>query len=82
MARLGFIGSTVAALALGGCVTTSMQGYADRQAPDHPIRHIVALVNAPLPLATSFQASLASEAAKRSIAIDDARAVFPPTRAC
>ena len=68
------------ALSLCGCVTTSMQGYTDRTLPDHAATHLAALVNAPLPLSEALQTSLAAEAAKTGVAVDDARAIFPPTR--
>jgi hypothetical protein len=68
------------ALSLGGCVSTSMQGYADRELPTRPVSHVVALVVAPTPLAESMQASLTSEASKRGVVLEDARALFPPTR--
>jgi hypothetical protein len=57
-----------------------MQGYADRDLPAQPISHIAALVTAPLPIAQSMQANLASEAAKLHITVDDAQSIFPPTR--
>jgi hypothetical protein len=57
-----------------------MQGYADRDLPDHSISHVAALVTAPLPLAQSLQADLTAEAAKANITIEDALTIFPPTR--
>jgi len=68
------------AFAVGGCVTTSMQGYADKAPPSQPIAHVAALVTAPLPLAQSMQASLADEGAKLHVVVDDALTIFPPTR--
>jgi len=68
------------AFTVGGCVTTSMQGYADREPPSQPIAHVAALVTAPLPLAQSMQANLADEGAKLHVAVDDALTIFPPTR--
>ncbi len=68
------------AFAVGGCVTTSMQGYADKDLPSQPIAHVAALIVAPLPLAQSMQASLAAEGAKANVVIDDALTLFPPTR--
>jgi hypothetical protein len=68
------------AFAVGGCVTTSMQGYADKDLPSQPIAHVAALITAPLPLSQSMQASLADEGAKLHVAIDDALTIFPPTR--
>jgi hypothetical protein len=65
---------------VAGCVTTSMQGYADKDLPAHPIAHVAALVVAPLPLAQSLQADLTTEAAKANITIEDALTIFPPTR--
>jgi hypothetical protein len=80
MARLDMLCASFVALSLSGCVTTSMQGYADRTMPEHPVSHLAALVNAPLPLSEAFQASLASEAAKKGVVIEDAKLIFPPTR--
>ncbi len=68
------------AFAVAGCVTTSMQGYADKDLPSQPIAHVAALIVAPLPLAQSMQASLAAEGAKAHVVIDDALMIFPPTR--
>jgi hypothetical protein len=57
-----------------------MQGYADRDLPARPVKHIATYVVAPTALATSFQSSIAQEAAKRGIGADDAYALLPPTR--
>lgn len=65
---------------LSGCITTSMQGYADRSLPRQPIRHIAVLVSAPGPLATSMQASAAGEGKKHGLIVEDAFILFPPTR--
>jgi hypothetical protein len=62
------------AAVLGGCVTTSMQGYADLQPPAHPIQHIAAI--APPALISA----LASQASKRAITVEDANVILPPTR--
>ena len=78
--RLNPIAAVGLALAVGGCVTTSMQGYADKDPPSRPIAHVAALVTAPLPLAQSMQASLADEGAKVHVVVDDALTIFPPTR--
>jgi hypothetical protein len=59
---------------LGGCVTTSMQGYADLQPPAHPIQHIAVI--APPALITA----LAKEAGKRGVTLEDANVILPPTR--
>jgi hypothetical protein len=68
------------ALLLTGCITTSMQGYADRNLPTRPVKHIATYVVAPAALAASFQSSIAQEAAKHGIGADDAYALLPPTR--
>ncbi len=65
---------------LSGCITTSMQGYADRELPARPIKHIAAYVVAPTALTTSFQSSIAQEATKHGILAEDAYALLPPTR--
>ena len=78
--RLNPIAAAGLTLALGGCVTTSMQGYADKDPPSQPIAHVAALVTAPLPLAQSMRASLADEGAKVHLTVDDALTIFPPTR--
>lgn len=57
-----------------------MQGYADRDPPARPVKHLAAYVVAPTGLATSFQTSIAQEAAKRGILADDAYILLPPTR--
>jgi hypothetical protein len=57
-----------------------MQGYADRQLPAKPIRHIAALVSAPGALGPQIQASVIEEAQKRGVAAQDAFIIFPPTR--
>ncbi|WP_316225462.1 hypothetical protein [Bradyrhizobium sp. SZCCHNS3052] len=70
----------LAAIALSGCITTSMQGYADRQLPAKPIGRMVAYVSGPGPLVTSIQTNIAEEARKRGVVADDALMLFPPTR--
>ena len=70
----------LAAAILSGCITTDMQGYADRQLPQHPVQRMVALVAAPPSLVPSLQSSVAQEAKKRGIPVDDALLLFPPTR--
>jgi hypothetical protein len=61
-------------LALSGCVTTSMQGYADLQPPAAPLQHIAVI--APPALVSA----LSNEAAKRAILLEDANTILPPTR--
>ena len=75
-----YLSAILVALSLGGCVTASMQGYADRDLPSNPVTHIAAFVNAPLPLSEAIQIGVAGEAEKRHLAIEDARSIFPPTR--
>lgn len=70
----------MAGLLLSGCITTSMQGYADRDLPARPVKRIVTYVVAPVGLATSLQASIAEEAGTNGIAAEDAFALLPPTR--
>jgi hypothetical protein len=72
--------AAIVATILSGCITTSMQGYADRELPTKPIQRIVTVVSAPGSLASSIQSSVVNEAAKRGIAADDALVLFPPTR--
>jgi len=57
---------------LTGCLTTSMQGYADRQLPAKPVSHIIAYVAAPGPLAASIQTNIQEEAHKHQVAAEDA----------
>ncbi len=57
-----------------------MQGYADRDLPARPIQRVAAYVVAPTALASSFQSSIAEEAAKRGVGAEDAYALLPPTR--
>ncbi len=78
MTRFAFI--LLCPIVLSGCITTAMQGYADRNPPARPVERIVNYVVAPTALASSFQSSLAQEAAKRGIAAEDAYALLPPTR--
>jgi hypothetical protein len=68
------------AYGLAGCVTTSMQGYADREAPVKPIRQIATFVSAPGNLGVQIQTSAAEEARKRGVVSQDALGIFPPTR--
>jgi hypothetical protein len=68
------IAVAISAIALGGCVTTSMQGYADLQPPAHPIQRIAAI--APPALVSA----LYTEASKRGVVLEDANAILPPTR--
>lgn len=68
------------AMALSACVTTDMQGYADRQLPQHPVQRMVALVAAPGALASNLQGSLQQEARRHGVLAADALNVFPPTR--
>lgn len=68
------------ALALAGCVKTSIQGYADRDLPSQKIGHIAVYVAAPGPLASSMQASVKEEAQKRGVLAEDALVILPPTR--
>ena len=64
----------IVAGAFCGCVSTSMQGYADLEPPAHPIQHIAVI--APPALISA----LAREASKRSIVVEDANVILPPTR--
>jgi len=48
--------------------------------PSHPVSHVAVLIIAPPPLSESFQTNLAIEAAKRGVTLEDASAIFPPTR--
>jgi hypothetical protein len=75
-----FICLAAAAIGLTGCITTSMQGYADRQLPAKPISRMIAYVAGPGPLVSSIQASIAEEAKKRGVVAEDALLLFPPTQ--
>ncbi len=68
------------ALGVSGCITTDMQGYADRQLPQHPVQRLAALVAAPTGLASSLQADITNEAKKRGVLAEDALTLLPPTR--
>jgi hypothetical protein len=68
------------AILLSGCITTAMQGYADRDPPAQPIKHVVAYVVAPTALASSFQSSIVEQASKQGILAEDALILLPPTR--
>jgi hypothetical protein len=69
-----------AAIGLSGCITTSMQGYADRELPAKPISRMIAYVAGPGPLVSSIQTSVNEEARKRGLVAEDALELFPPTR--
>lgn len=75
-----FVVVAFSTVALAGCVSTSMNGYADRELPTHPIQHVIAYVAAPNALAPSLQSSIVQEAEKRGIVAEDALSIFPPTR--
>ena len=62
------------ATVLAGCVTTSMQGYADLDRPARPVEHI-AVVAPP-----ALLAALAAESAKHGLMIEDSNVIVPPTR--
>jgi hypothetical protein len=68
------------AFGLAGCITTSMQGYADRQLPAKPVSRMVAYVAGPSALVSSIQASVSEQARKRGLVAEDALLLFPPTR--
>jgi hypothetical protein len=80
MSRVAFLLTFLAGSLLSGCITTSMQGYADRQLPVGRVQRIATYVVAPVALATSFQSSLAEEAPKRGVVAEDGFALLPPTR--
>jgi hypothetical protein len=71
---LGAAAVAAYAMLLVGCVTTSMQGYADLQRPAHPVEHI-AVVGPP-----AIFAALATESPKYGLAVEDANVIVPPTR--
>ncbi len=71
---------TLLALTLAGCVTTSMQGYADNTPPTHPVTRIAAMVAAPPGLRSDIQRSLADAASNHGVAAIDAFSILPPTR--
>jgi len=68
------------AVAIAGCTSTSIQGYADRELPAAGVRRIAAYVAAPVGLASSMQASLAEEGRNHGVAVEDALRIVPPTR--
>jgi hypothetical protein len=80
MLRLTNFLVALAAFGLTGCTSTSMQGYADKELPANTLQHIAAYVAAPLPLATSMQASIGDEARKHGASSEDALTILPPTR--
>jgi hypothetical protein len=55
--------AAVATTIASGCISTSMQGYADHELPAKPIQHVSTLVTASKPLASSIRASVINEAA-------------------
>ena len=71
---------TAVALSLSGCITTSMQGYADRELPTKRVSRIIAYVAGPPPLVSSIQASISDDAKERGVVAEDAFLLFPPTR--
>lgn len=70
----------MAGLLLSGCITTSMQGYADRDPPARMVKRIATYVVAPVALASGLQTSIAEEVSKNGISSEDAYALLPPTR--
>src|SRR5260370_4851954 len=56
-----------AAFSPTGCITTSMQGYADRELPAKPVSRIVAYVAGPTPLVSSIQSSISEEASMHDL---------------
>jgi hypothetical protein len=75
-----FVCIAAAAVNLPGCITTAMQGYADRELPAKPVSRIIAYVAGPTALVTSIQANVSDEARKRGLTAKDALSLFPPTR--
>jgi hypothetical protein len=75
-----FVCIAAAAISLSGCITTAMQGYADRELPAKPVSRIIAYVAGPTALVTSIQANVSDEARKRGLTAEDALSLFPPTR--
>lgn len=67
-------------LPLAGCVTTSMQGYADSAPPKHPVTRIAAMVAAPVGLRADIQRSLTEAANNHGVVATDALTILPPTR--
>lgn len=78
--RIWYILPCLVAVLLSGCITTTMQGYADRNLPARPVKHLVTYVVAPTALVSSFQSSISQEAAKRGLVAEDAYRLLPPTR--
>jgi len=74
------LGAAAFSLFLSGCVTASMEGYADKVLPTNPIRQVAAFVNAPLSFSQPMQARLAAEGEKSQVVVEDALSIFPPTR--
>ena len=72
---LGAAVVAVCAMGLNGCVTTSMQGYADLDRPARGVEHI-AVVAPP-----ALVAALASESPKHGLIVEDGNVIVPPTRA-
>ena len=70
----------IGALGLTECTSTTIHGYADRNLPSNGVQHLAFYVAAPGPLASSMQASIAEEAQKRKVFIEDALNILPPTR--
>ncbi|MCK1441473.1 hypothetical protein IVB43_03525 [Bradyrhizobium sp. 48] len=68
------------AISLSGCITTSMQGYADRDLPAKPVKRVIAYVAAQGALAANIQSNIQEEARKHQVDAEDALNIFPPTR--
>ncbi len=64
----------------GGCVTSSMQGYADRELPRQTVQRVAVYIAAPGPLASQLHSSVQQEAATRGLSAQDMLAILPPTR--
>jgi len=80
MLRIRIAALAFSALALSGCITTSMQGYADRQLPERAVQRIAVYVSAPGSLGPSLQTNISIEAKKRGVFAEDALVLLPPTR--
>ncbi|MBR0850003.1 hypothetical protein JQ543_19785 [Bradyrhizobium diazoefficiens] len=68
------------AICLSGCITTTMQGYADRDRPAKPVKRVIAYVAAQGPLSASLLSNIQEEARKHQVDAEDALNIFPPTR--
>jgi hypothetical protein len=80
MKRISVIFCAAAAFSASACVSTNIEGYADREAPSQPLGHIAVLVAAAPTTVAAVQSAIVSTASLYGVVADDALTILPPTR--